>query len=101
MTYLIRTGIAGVIALPMVMTFGVAVPCFLSSMVRRMPRFCSTSCHADVMTANRDKRVWAVANGSVLKVDDGNVPAPIPVTLVVSPGSMPKSISCGQLMPEN
>ena len=33
----------------------------------------------DVMTANRDKRVWAVANGSDIKVDDSNVPAPIPV----------------------
>jgi mono/diheme cytochrome c family protein/glucose/arabinose dehydrogenase len=33
----------------------------------------------DVMTANRDKRVWAVAKGGDLKVDDSNVPAPIPV----------------------
>jgi putative heme-binding domain-containing protein len=28
----------------------------------------------DVMTANRDKRVWAVAQGSDLKVDDSNTP---------------------------
>ncbi len=28
----------------------------------------------DVMTANRDKRVWAVAKGGDLKVDDSNVP---------------------------
>lgn len=28
----------------------------------------------DVMTANRDKRVWAVARGSDLKVDDDNTP---------------------------
>ena len=28
----------------------------------------------DVMTANRDKRVWAVARGSDAKVDDGNTP---------------------------
>ena len=33
----------------------------------------------DVMTANRDKKVWARANGKDLKVDDSNVPAPIPV----------------------
>jgi glucose/arabinose dehydrogenase/lysophospholipase L1-like esterase len=29
----------------------------------------------DVMTANRDKRVWAVAQGGDLKVDDSNIPA--------------------------
>jgi glucose/arabinose dehydrogenase/lysophospholipase L1-like esterase len=28
----------------------------------------------DVMTANRDKRVWAVANGGDLTVDDSNLP---------------------------
>src|SRR5205814_5763042 len=28
----------------------------------------------DVMTSNRDKRVWAVAKGGDLKVDDGNTP---------------------------
>jgi putative heme-binding domain-containing protein len=33
----------------------------------------------DVMTANRDKRVWAVAQGGDLKVDDSNTPAFIPV----------------------
>lgn len=33
----------------------------------------------DVMTANRDRRVWAVARGEEAKVDDSNVPAPIPV----------------------
>ena len=33
----------------------------------------------DVMTANRDKRVWAVAKGGDLKVDDSNVPPFIPV----------------------
>jgi len=31
----------------------------------------------DVMTANRDKRVWAIAKGADLKVDDSNLP---PVT---------------------
>ena len=33
----------------------------------------------DVMTANRDKRIWAVANGNDLKVDDSNAPPFIPV----------------------
>lgn len=33
----------------------------------------------DAQTANRDKRVWAVAQGGDLKVDDSNVPKPIPV----------------------
>ena len=32
----------------------------------------------DEMTANRDKRVWAVANGKELKVDDSNTSAFIP-----------------------
>ncbi len=33
----------------------------------------------DVMTANRDVRVWAVASGKDVKVDDGNVPRPVEV----------------------
>jgi putative heme-binding domain-containing protein len=33
----------------------------------------------DVMTANRDRRIWAVARGEDLKVDDGNTPPFIPV----------------------
>ncbi len=33
----------------------------------------------DVMTANRDRRIWAVAQGSGLKVDDDNTPPFIPV----------------------
>ena len=33
----------------------------------------------DVMTANRDRRIWAVAQGSKLKVDDDNTPPFIPV----------------------
>jgi putative heme-binding domain-containing protein len=33
----------------------------------------------DVMTSNRDKRVWAVAQGNDLKVDDSNTPPFIPV----------------------
>jgi glucose/arabinose dehydrogenase/azurin len=42
----------------------------------------------DVMTANRDKRVWAVAKGGDLAVDDSNLP---PVTKVKSnfPGPNP------------
>ncbi|MFT5412202.1 MAG: lysophospholipase L1-like esterase, partial [Verrucomicrobiales bacterium] len=33
----------------------------------------------DVKTANRDKKVWARANGKDFNVDDSNVPAPIAV----------------------
>src|SRR5262249_43078335 len=33
----------------------------------------------DVMTANRDKRTWAVARGGDLEVDDSNTPPFIPV----------------------
>jgi putative heme-binding domain-containing protein len=33
----------------------------------------------DVMTANRDKRIWSVAQGGDLKVDDGDTPPFIPV----------------------
>ena len=33
----------------------------------------------DVMTANRDKRIWAVAQGGDLAVDDANTPPFIPV----------------------
>ncbi|MEM7391187.1 MAG: PVC-type heme-binding CxxCH protein, partial [Verrucomicrobiota bacterium] len=33
----------------------------------------------DVMTANRDERIWAVAKGGDLTVDDSNTPEPIPV----------------------
>jgi hypothetical protein len=33
----------------------------------------------DVMTGNRDPKVWARAKGGDLKVDDSNVPAPVPV----------------------
>src|SRR5688572_18499989 len=43
----------------------------------------------DVMTANRDKRVWALANGGDIAVDDSNLP---PVTPVKSnkPGPLPE-----------
>ncbi len=33
----------------------------------------------DVLTANRDKAVWAAAGGKQYKIDDGNVPKPIKV----------------------
>jgi putative membrane-bound dehydrogenase-like protein len=33
----------------------------------------------DVMTANRDKLIWAVAQGKTQKIDDSNVPKPISV----------------------
>ena len=42
----------------------------------------------DVMTANRDKRIWAVAQGKDLKVDDGNTPPFIPVP-TNAPGPLP------------
>ncbi len=42
----------------------------------------------DVMTANRDKRVWAVAQGGDLKVDDSNIPEFIPV-ITNKPGKGP------------
>lgn len=45
----------------------------------------------DVMTANRDQKIWARAKGSDLKVDDSNVPAPIPVISNVGGGSKSSS----------
>lgn len=33
----------------------------------------------DVMTANRDRRVWAVARGGDITVDDGNTPPPLTI----------------------
>lgn len=42
----------------------------------------------DVMTANRDKRVWAVAKGGDLKVNDDNTPPFIPV-ITNKPGAGP------------
>src|SRR5262249_27636443 len=40
----------------------------------------------DVMTANRDERVWAAAAGKDKKVDDSNVPKPVPVISNVGGG---------------
>jgi putative heme-binding domain-containing protein len=42
----------------------------------------------DVMTANRDKEVWAAANGKSSKIDDGNTPPFIPIT-TNHPGPLP------------
>ena len=45
----------------------------------------------DVMTANRDPRVWAAASGKEWKVDDSNVPGPVEV--VSNVGGKSKSSS--------
>lgn len=45
----------------------------------------------DVMTANRDKLVWARAAGKEIEVDDSNVPKPIPVISNVGGGSKSSS----------
>ncbi len=42
----------------------------------------------DVMTANRDRRIWAIARGGDLKVDDANLPPFIPVE-TNKPGPLP------------
>jgi putative heme-binding domain-containing protein len=42
----------------------------------------------DVMTANRDKRIWAIAQGGDLQVDDSNTPPFIP-TETNKPGPLP------------
>ena len=41
----------------------------------------------DVMTANRDKAIWAAAQGREHKIDDSNVPPPVKVTSNVGGGS--------------
>jgi putative membrane-bound dehydrogenase-like protein len=45
----------------------------------------------DVMTANRDNRVWAAANGQDFKIDDSNVPKPVEVISNVGGGSKSSS----------
>ena len=45
----------------------------------------------DVMTSNRDERVWARITGGDKKVDDSNVPKPIPVISNVGGGSKSSS----------
>ena len=41
----------------------------------------------DVMTANRDERIWARIKGGDKKLDDSNVPPPVPVVSNVGGGS--------------
>lgn len=45
----------------------------------------------DVMTANRDERVWARISGGDKKIDDSNVPKPVPVISNVGGGSKSSS----------
>ena len=45
----------------------------------------------DVMTANRDKGIWAAAAGKAYKIDDSNVPPPIKVKSNVGGGSKSSS----------
>ncbi len=45
----------------------------------------------DVMTANRDLRVWAVAAGKDIQVDDSNVPRPVEVESNIGGGSKSSS----------
>ena len=45
----------------------------------------------DVMTANRDKAIWAAAQGKQYKVDDSNVPPPVKVISNVGGGSRSSS----------
>lgn len=42
----------------------------------------------DVMTSNRDKRIWAVAQGQDVKVDDSDAPSPVK-TETNKPGPLP------------
>ncbi|WP_397384793.1 PVC-type heme-binding CxxCH protein [Prosthecobacter sp.] len=45
----------------------------------------------DIMTANRDERVWARITGGDKKIDDSNVPKPVPVISNVGGGSKSSS----------
>jgi putative membrane-bound dehydrogenase-like protein len=45
----------------------------------------------DVMTANRDERIWARAQGKDMAVSDSNVPKPVPVISNVGGGSKSSS----------
>ncbi|HEV3136852.1 MAG TPA: GDSL-type esterase/lipase family protein, partial [Pirellulales bacterium] len=42
----------------------------------------------DVMTANRDRRIWAIAEGSELQIDDSNTP-PFVEVITNKPGPLP------------
>ena len=48
----------------------------------------------DVMTANRDKLVWATAQGKKYEVDDSNVPPPIKV--ISNVGGRSRSSNAGK-----
>ena len=48
----------------------------------------------DVMTVNRDKSIWTVAQGKTLKIDDSNVPKPISV--VSNIGGKSRSSNAGK-----
>ena len=48
----------------------------------------------DVLTANRDERVWARAVGKDKNIDDGNVPKPVPV--ISNVGGKSKSSNAGK-----
>lgn len=45
----------------------------------------------DVMTANRDERIWARAKGGDKQIDDSNIPQPVPVISNVGGGSKSSS----------
>ena len=45
----------------------------------------------DVMTANRDQAIWAVAEGKPFEIDDSNVPPPVKVISNVGGGSKSSS----------
>jgi putative heme-binding domain-containing protein len=45
----------------------------------------------DVMTANRDKAIWAAASGKKMEIDDSNVPPPVKVISNVGGGSKSSS----------
>jgi len=45
----------------------------------------------DVMTANRDKAIWAAAEGQKIEIDDSNVPPPVKVISNVGGGSKSSS----------
>ncbi|HEX5268871.1 MAG TPA: PVC-type heme-binding CxxCH protein, partial [Gemmataceae bacterium] len=47
----------------------------------------------DVMVANRDKHIWAVAQGKEYKIDDSNVPPYIPVETNLRDNGQPRKIT--------
>ena len=54
----------------------------------------------DVMTANRDKVVWAAAQGKTIKPDDSNLPPFIPLLEIALPTYEPDQCPlCAQGLP--